>query len=145
MSTSAIAKIEEVEEFFELVRGGAAEMVAAHSVNWTPLKLKKLKKDKDFLELLADAQEHFLDAVETTVGTRALAGNRWAVEMVLYNRRPDRWRPAAQKIAIESHTTVKHEVVLAVRDAAKELLTQGGGATVAALQQRAIEAHVSDD
>jgi hypothetical protein len=35
--------------------------------------------------------------------------------------------------------------VLAVRDAAKELLTQGGGATVAALQQRAIEAHVSDD
>jgi hypothetical protein len=129
------ASIEEVEEFFDLVRGGAAELVAAYAVGWTPLQLRKLKKDQDFGDLLVDAQEHFLDQVETTVGTRALAGNRWAVEMVLYNRRPERWRPAAQKIAIESHTTVKHEVVLA----------QGGGSTVAALQQRAIEAHVLND
>ena len=141
---TAAASIDEVESFFDMVRGGAAEMVAAYSVGWTPLKLRKLKKDKDFLDLLADAQEHFLDAVETTVGTRALAGNRWAVEMVLYNRRPDRWRPPAHKIAIEQHTTVKHEVVQATVEAAKELLLTTG--TVAALQQRqAIEAHVVDD
>lgn len=141
---TALASIEEVEEFFDLIRGGAAELVAAYAVDWTPLKLRKLKKDQDFLDLMADAQEYFLDNVETTVGQRALAGNRWAVEMVLYNRRPDRWRPPAHKIAIEQHTTVKHEVVQATVEAAKELLLTAG--TVQALQQRqAIEAHVRDD
>lgn len=140
---SDVAEITEVEEFFDLVRGGAAELVAAYSVGWTPLKLRKLKKDRDFQDLLADANEHFLDAVETTVGMRAIAGNRWAVEMVLYNRRPDRWRPPAQKISIDNKTTVEHSVVLATTEAARQLLMEPGA--VAALQRGAIDVDSRSD
>lgn len=133
----------EVEAFLDLIRNGASERVAALAVNWTPATLRGMKADPDFLELAADAVEHFLDAVETTVAQRALAGNRWAAEMVLYNRRPDYWRPPAHKVAIEHTGKVSHEVVAVAVEASKALLLERGA--IAALQAQAIEANARDD
>jgi hypothetical protein len=139
---TATADPMEVEAFLDLIRNGSAERVAALSVGWTPHQLRALKADPEFLELCADAFEYFLDNVETTVATRALAGNRWAAEMVLYNRRPDYWRPPAHKVAIEHSGTVSHDVVVTAVEAARALILEKGA--IAALQQGAIEASASD-
>jgi hypothetical protein len=136
-------QVEQIEEFLDKVRNGAAELTAALAVDWTPLKLRQYKRDPDFLALLRDAYECYLDGVETTVQERALLGNRWAVEMVLYNKRPQFWRPPAHKIAIERTDTVTHEVVLTAVGTVREILQDPGA--IAALQRGAIEASVRDD
>jgi hypothetical protein len=123
---------------------GSSEMTAALALNWTPLKLRRYKERPEFQALLRDAEEGFLDAVETAVKQQALKGTRWATEMVLYNRRPDTWRPPAHKIAVEHTDRTTLEVVHTAAGALRELIQAGGASDVAALQQRAIEAHASD-
>lgn len=141
MST-AFDEIAEIEAFFDLVIGGSSEMTAALALNWTPMKLRKYKEQPEFQAMLSDAEEGFLDAVETAVKQQALKGARWATEMVLYNRRPDRWRPPAHKIAVEHTNVATLEVVHTAAGALREVIQDAGA--IQALQQRAIEASASD-
>jgi len=135
-------EIAEIEEFFDLIISGCSPMTAALSLNWTPLKLRRYKERPEFIAMLRDAEEGFLDNVETAVKQQALRGARWATEMVLYNRRPETWRPPAHKIAVEHTNVATLEVVHTAAGALREVIQDAGA--IKALQQRAIEASASD-
>lgn len=139
---SVVDEVSQIEQFFQLVIGGSSRLTAALALGWTPLQLRRYEEEPAFREMMADAEEGFLDDVESAVKQQALRGTRWAAEMVLYNRRPDRWRPPAHKIAVEHTNIATLEVVHTAAGALREVMADAGA--VEKLQQRAIEAHARD-
>ena len=98
----------EVEQFLELLRvnsdidvDGAeflrapmGEMTAALAVGWTPRKLKALKKDPEFVQLINEARTLLIESVESMEIRNALRGNQRAIELFLFCHAADRgWRP----------------------------------------------------
>lgn len=142
--TDQLKEMSDTDQFLQLVARGVGELNAAITVGWTPAKLKKLKKDKDFEELIVESRLCLMESVEEKEYELALRGNQRAIEMVLFCKGADRgWHPPTQKVSIERKDTVRIELVQATVAAAKELLTQNG--TVAALQAGVIEATAHDD
>lgn len=120
----------ECEQFLELIRQGVQPINAGIEVGWTLRQIDNMRSDPEFSELIALAQERLVETVEQVVFDRAKLGNRWAAEMVLFNRAPERWAPPTRKVDIRSHN-VQETVVVSVRSTVAELIAQHG---VAALQ-----------
>lgn len=112
-------------EFLELVADGTPEILAAYQVGWTRKKLRQYMQDPMWREMVEFANDRMLDSVEKAMVQAAKKGNLGAMQMVLYNRRPDRWRDL-RRIEVKQDVTVTTVEVNAAKQAALELLREHG-------------------
>lgn len=79
------------QEFIDKVSCGTSEFNAGIEVGWTPAKIRTMTADPDFRELVTFARELADGNVEGTLYRLArIKGNMAAIQMWLFNRRPDR-------------------------------------------------------
>lgn len=116
-------------EFLELVADGTPEILAAYQVGWTRKKLRLYMQDPVWREMVEFANDQMLDSVEKAMVQAAKKGNLGAMQMVLYNRRPDRWRDL-RRIEVKQDVTVTTVEVNAAKQAALELLREHGIASL---------------
>ncbi len=128
---SDLRRIMEREQFLELVASGVRPLRAGIEVGWSPHKTRRELKDPDFAELVSLAEDQLIEDIEATLFAQAKRGNMTAIQMVLYNKRPDEWRDV-KRIEIQHDTKVQIGVIHSVKAAAAELLREKG---VAAVQQ----------
>jgi hypothetical protein len=149
----------EVEQFLELLRVGSGydeegrdvyqapmgEMTAALAVGWTPRKLKALKKDPEFVQLVNEARTLLVESVESVAIRNALRGNQRAIELFLFCHAADRgWRPPAHRHEVIQSGKVDISIVASVKEAVKAHLAAGG--SIAELQEAppVIDAEIVD-
>lgn len=123
--------MEECTGFLELIARGVPAVLAGIDVGWSPFETLRRLKDPSFAELVEVYRDLSIDRVEKKVHQMALEGHFGAVQMILFNRRPSDWRDV-KHITVDQVSTVAEHVVQGVKEAALELLRQGG---VKALQQ----------
>lgn len=132
--------------FCNLVSTGTPEIEAAVAVGWTRTKLKRQLRDAEFSELVAIAELRRDGAIEKVVYDKALAGDKDMAKYWLNNRQPERWADRRQ-VDVNSSVQVPVHVTLTVRDAMRELLTEG--MDVAQIQHQlhapVLEAEVIED
>ena len=130
--------------FFGRIRDGCGRLNAAYEVGWSPLQLRKLEQDPDFVELYQHAQERCLEDIEETTRRLAKAGNMAAIQMVLYSFGASRgWRPPQQRVSAEVHTTHKVEIVANAKELVMQMLAEGGAEAIERPFVRAIEAEAT--
>jgi hypothetical protein len=148
----------EIERFLDLIRvhtevnedGETSiqppmmEMTAAFAVGWTPRKLRALKKDPEFLQLIDEAKTLLIESVESMAYRNALRGNQRAIELVLFCHGQDRgWRPPAQRHEVLTEGKVEVSVIASVKEAVKATLAT---ADIGELQRaRIVDAEIVDD
>lgn len=132
---------EQQQEFLDLIRRGVGQLNAAIQVGWTPAKLRRLLKEESFADLVFLAEESLIEDIEEAVYTAAKAGNSTAYKMVLYNRRPDKWRDV-RHIQVEKSDRLEVDVVVGVKEGILASLREGG---IAALQPGGVLDAVSTD
>jgi hypothetical protein len=125
----ALRDVEACETFLEYVRAGVQPLSAGLAVGWTPAKTRQMLKDNEFNQLVQDAFEQADESVEQALYRAAIGGNVSAMQMWLYNRRPERWRDT-KRIEVKSETTINLGVVQSVKQAAAELLREHGTAAL---------------
>ena len=120
------------------------ELTAAYAVGWTARKLRMLKRDPEFLQMMEEAQTLALESVEQMAYRNALLGRQRAIEMILFCKGAQRgWRPPAQRHEVNHSGTIDHSVVAAGMEIAKAMLEQS---SVRELQSAdVIDADVIDD
>jgi len=116
---------EQHQQFFDLLRSGVRPIHAAVEVGWSPAKLKRLMKDREFVELMDMAEEMLDETVEESLYQSALKGNFRAQQMWLLNRQRAKWRDV-RHIEVNSRERLEVGVVLGVKQAAAELLRSEG-------------------
>lgn len=140
--------IVERELFIDLVAKGTPPDLAGIEVGWTPRRTKLNMADPDFRELIRMAQDRSLDSVELALFELATKGkNLGAMQMVLYNKRPEQWRDV-RRIEVNNTHELSPTGIAAAVAAAKQLmldvgpqaLQPGGG-----LDPRAIEATSTEE
>ena len=130
------------QEFIDKVSCGTSEFNAGIEVGWTPAKIRTMTADPDFRELVTFARELADGNVEGTLYRLArIKGNMAAIQMWLFNRRPDRWKDV-KRIEVHADSTVRVEAVHSVKIGVLELLREH---SIAELQHLAIETTTSDD
>lgn len=130
------------QEFIDKVSCGTSEFNAGIEVGWTPAKIRTMTADPDFRELVTFARELADGNVEGTLYRLArIKGNMAAIQMWLFNRRPDRWKDV-KRIEVHTDSTVRAEAVHSVKIGVLELLREH---SIAELQHLAIETTTSDD
>jgi len=112
-----LADIEAADAFLDAVANGVPPILAGVEVGWTPAKTKQKLKDKDFAELVSIHLDMSIDSVERALHKAAIGGNLGAMQMILYNRRPEAWRDV-KRIEVKTETRLEVAVVTAT---AKEL------------------------
>jgi hypothetical protein len=80
-----------VQEFLVLVQQNVAPLDAAIQVGWTPAQFRRKMGDKDFNQLVLEADQVSVARVETKVQQLAEQGVPWAAQLVLYNKAPEKW------------------------------------------------------
>lgn len=111
--------------FLEDIRVGTGPLNAGLAVGWSPAKVRRLLKDAEFVELMNAASEMRLESVEKTLWQLADRGHFKAIQMVLFNKRPDAWRDI-KHIQVDKRETLEVGVVVSVKAAALELLREQG-------------------
>lgn len=122
--------LDRFERWIAALSRGVGPMAAGAEVNWSPAKVKRLISDPDIANIMQDIEDAKDEHAEYRLFQSVDAGNMTAIQMWLYNRRPDRWRDI-KKIVTETHVTADHTVVINIREAVGSLLRDNG---VAALQ-----------
>lgn len=120
------------EQFLELVALGAHPVNAGVAVGWSPYKTKQVLKDPEFVELLAGARDRADATIEEALYVKAAQGNIAAIQMWLFNRRPEEWRDV-KRIEIKSDHQVSIGVVQSVKQGVLELLREQGVGAMQAL------------
>jgi len=120
-----IQRMEQTEEFLELLRTGVGSLTAAVTVGWSPAQLRQFMRDEEFVALATQAQEHLYEDIEHTLFTMARNGNMKAIQMVLYNRRAGQWRDV-RHIQVDKRESLDVGIVVSVKQAAIELLQAQG-------------------
>ena len=115
----------EAEAFLDLVAAGANATNAAVAVGWTPARLRRLMKDQDFAQLVADSEARAVGIVEEALFRRAASGNVQAIQFFLLNRAPDRWRDV-RRIEMTSETTIHVGTINATKEALLALIRDKG-------------------
>lgn len=124
-----LREMEEKEQFLERVARGVPPMLAGHELRWHPKQVSALMADPEFMELVDAAIERSIDTIESVLHDKAKNGNMSAIMMVLYNRRPERWRDV-KRIEVSQQTQVTVTHVEATKAAAVELLRANGAAVM---------------
>jgi hypothetical protein len=119
----------EAEAFLELIHAGVRPINAGIEVGWTIRQVDQVLADPEFSELIEVANRRLIEDIELVVYQRAKAGNRWAAELVLFNRAADRWAPPTRKVDIRQHA-IHEGVVLSVASTVKELIERHGPAAL---------------
>lgn len=88
----ALAEAEQIEEWLRMIREGTPPILAGYEVGWLPAKTKKFLADRDVAELVEASADLAVDSVVKVLFDKARAGNMTAVQMILFNRRPQEWR-----------------------------------------------------
>lgn len=122
--------IVERDLFLELIADGVPPMLAGCEVSWTPRQTERNLRDPVFAEMVEAAMDRSIDSIELAMHRLAKKGNLGAMQMILYNRRPDRWKDL-RRIEVKTETNVTITEIQAARYTAIELLRSHG---VAALQ-----------
>lgn len=140
LSAAELRAMEQLNAFLEALAGGSPRDLAGWSVGWTPRKIRSMETDPATLELIEAAEDRNLDTIEQKLSTMARAGNIRAAEMILYNRRPNRWRDVRK---IEVSGTVQHSIgdIETAKMALISVLREAG---VAALQPALAAADIVD-
>jgi hypothetical protein len=143
MTAVQMPPADEQLEFLTLVKSGAGPLTAAYALNWTPAKLKKLMSDPSFKEAYHHTLEMQVEGIEEVAYRLASRGNTRMIELILFNRAPERWSPPTQRVKVESTKKVEVEIRDTAVDAARELIKDR--LAITAIQRGAIEATASDD
>jgi hypothetical protein len=132
------------EQFIELIAVGNAPINAGIIVGWTPAQTHKFLRDPDFVDVVNGAMERRDGNVEEALYQRALAGNVAAMQMWLFNRRPDDWRDV-KRIEIRSEQRIEVAAVESVKAGVIALIREQGVAAMQALDAGIIDAEIVDD
>lgn len=117
--------IREQMRFFELVRSGVRPLHAAHELGWSPAKLRKMMRDRDFADLAATAEEMVDESVEQSLYAAATKGNVRAQQFWLLNRRSDKWRDV-RHLEVQSTHQLDVQQIEGVKAGVLAALQQGG-------------------
>lgn len=125
MTSAELRNIEECTRFLELIRSGVGPLNAGLEVGWSPAKTRRMLKQPDFAELVSDANDQLDENIQGALARAAQNGNMTAIQMWLYNRRPEEWRDV-KRIEVHNQTEISIGVVASVKQAAAELLREHG-------------------
>jgi len=117
--------ISEKERFLEAVSLGTPPVLAGIEVGWPPGRTKRELADKEFASLVLEARGLMLDSLEVKLYQMALNGNMTAMQMMLYNKRPEDWKDI-KRIEVKTETTINVTEVAAAKQALVELIRSGG-------------------
>lgn len=142
MSDPAVwGDIEDREMFLLRIAEGVPPENAAYEVKWTPAKLRRYLADPEFAELVAEASDLADGTVEAALFRLATKErNLGAIQMWLYNRRPDRWKDV-RRIEVKNDLTVNFGVVASTKQVLLEMMREHGPA---ALEPGALEDDIID-
>lgn len=143
MPAAELPPADQVQEFLGYVKDGSGPETAAYALDWTPRQLKKLMSDEAFQRDLQQILEMKNEAIEETIYRLAMRGNTRMLELWVFNRVPERWAPATQKIKIDKTTHHSVELVGSAVEAVRQAIGQQGA--IAAIHAGALEASVHDD
>lgn len=121
----------DVERFLESIAQGVPPILAGIEVDWTPRQTEARLADPEFKKLVDIYMDMSIDSVEKALHKLATGGHLGAIQMVLYNRRPDKWRDQ-RRVEIRTEHAAAPELVMAAREAIMAALNAPGG--IAALQ-----------
>lgn len=125
MTDTQLRDMEECTRFLELVRIGVGPLNAGLEVGWSPAKTRRMMKQPEFADLVADANDQLDENIQAALARAAQNGNMTAIQMWLYNRKPDEWRDV-KRIEVHNQTEISIGVVASVKQAAAELLREHG-------------------
>lgn len=149
MATTAVAVPDnpvECQEFLGYLQLGFGPRRAGEAVGWSHLQIMAALDDEEFSELIAWSRQLIYEDIETVLLEKAKGGNQRAIEMVLYNKKPDEWRPPTQRVKVDRLDAPDQRIVISVRHQIDELLASHGAAALqpgGALDQ-AIETTATD-
>lgn len=127
----AIRDIEARKAFLDAVAAGTPRLLAGIEVGWLPAKTRQLLTNRSFLELVEIAEELADEGIEQALYAKAKSGNMTAMQLWLYNRKPERWKDV-KRIEMKIDGEVSIEQVRTNAATVLELLRSG--ADIAALQ-----------
>lgn len=88
----ALNETEQIEEWLGLIREGTPPELAGYEVGWLPAKTRRYMADPSIAELVESAGDLAVDGIERVLFAKGMAGNMTAIQLILFNRRPERWR-----------------------------------------------------
>lgn len=137
----------EREMFLDLVKDGTPLEIAAYEVGWTPRKFERIMDDDAFAELVTQHETLRDAAVEMAVYKKATAGQQWAAQLWLYNRRPDRWKDQ-RSLKVETNGELAPHIIAATAAAVRDgvlALVRGGNVGQLQAGTEIIDAEVIQD
>lgn len=126
----ALSETEQIEEWLTLIREGTPPVLAGYEVGWLPAKTNKYLADPSIAELVEAAGDLSVDAIERVLFAKANAGNMTAIQLVLFNRRPERWRDV-KRVEINGNLRITADEAASQAAIVLEMLRNGD---VSALQ-----------
>jgi hypothetical protein len=85
------AEYAQINELLDLVQQNVSPLDAAIQVGWTPAEFRRKMSDRNFSQLVLEADQVSVARVETKVQQLAEQGVPWAAQLVLYNKAPEKW------------------------------------------------------
>ena len=123
--------LEDREQFLTAVALGTPHLLAGIEVGWLPAKTKQMLRDPEFAALVRMAEEMADEGIERALYAKAATGNMTAIQLWLYNRRPEKWKDVKR---IEMKIDGELSVANVRENAATVLELLRAGADIAALQ-----------
>lgn len=117
--------IVERELFLELVADGMPVTSAGFECGWTPFQTRRNLADGSFAELVRFARTRAVDSVEHMLFKAAKKGNLSAMQMILYNERPDQWKDT-KRIEVRSDININVTEIKAAKEVTLQLLKERG-------------------
>lgn len=110
-------------EFLELVQQNVSPLDAAIQVGWTPREYRKRMGDREFAQLVLEADQVSVARVETKVQQLAEQGVPWAAQLVLYNKAPEKWSDR-KRVDIGNVTQVNVTLIETSKEALRAMLRE---------------------
>jgi hypothetical protein len=132
MADTVFEEMTAKEEFLTLIAQGVAPINAGIQVSWSPAKTRAMLRDAEFAEMVKDMQDCADGEIVQALFSRAKLGNVSAIQMWLFNRKPDEWRDV-KRIEVRSEHKVQIGMVESTKAAVLDLLRDQGVGAMQAL------------
>ena len=139
----SIEELRQRQRFIEAIGLGTAPTLAGLEVGWSLKKTARIVAEMD--DLIKAAQNVADLRIGQVVIDLAHRGVQWAVQMYLYNRRPDQWKDV-RHLEVKHTDTLPAHVLQATRDEVRALVeaTIGRGGVAELQRAAAIETTATD-